>query len=220
MHGGIPRPCRKMGPDAMSSMSNKLPLPTPDPHLCQPPPGGAQGRCRLEPMVAVVRTVVFSAALVLLAGCATSSAQQAAAGPGSEEAHVHSEQPSIPAEQLRDGLLHLLEALHTQVMDPALVERSLGVRMGRVEGRNRVFGTYGPVDEGWNYSVDLVRRDDAEPYIDIYLFPDRLPGKRWVLTQCTLDPHAFANALRQAGWTVRDKPYWYVKAWYLLFRRP
>ena len=169
-------------------------------------------------MVAMARTVALSAALVLLAGCATVTA---ARPPGPAAGFpVATEQPSIPAEQLRDGLLHLLEALHTQDMDPALVERSLGVRMGRVEGRDRVFGTHGPVDEGWNYSVDLVRRDDAEPYINIYLFPDHLPGNRRVLTLCTLDPHAFANALRQAGWTVRDKPYWYVKAWYLHFERP
>src|SRR5690606_5613424 len=130
------------------------------------------------------------------------------------------EQPSMPAGQLRDGLLHVLEALQTQVMDPALVERSLGVRMGRSEISSRWFAAYGPVDEGWDYAVDLIPRDNDAPYINIYLFPDRLPGDRLVPARCTLDPHAFANALRQAGWTVRDKPYWYVKAWYLLFRRP
>ena len=126
----------------------------------------------------------------------------------------------MPAGQLRDGLLRVLEALHTQDMDPGLVERSLGVQMGRPEGSDRLFGTFGPVDEGWDYSVELIPRDGAEPYINVVMYPDHLPGNRRVLTQCTLDPHAFANALRQAGWTVRDKPYWYVKAWYLLFRRP
>ena len=126
----------------------------------------------------------------------------------------------MPAGQLRAGLLHLLEALHTQDMDPALVERSLGVRMGRSEGTDHWFATYGPVDEGWEYTVFLIPQEDAEPYINVYLRADHLPDNRMVLTQCTLDPHAFANALRQAGWTVRDKPYWYVKAWYLHFERP
>ncbi|WP_374012948.1 hypothetical protein [Pseudoxanthomonas koreensis] len=192
----------------------------------------------------MARTVVLSAALALLAGCATSPVQQAGAGPvggpgegraaviavaevaGSHLQHsaeslpLATEQPSMPAGQLRDGLLHVLEALHTQDMDPALVERSLGVRMGRSEISSRWFAAYGPVDEGWDYAVDLIPPDNDAPYINIYLFPDHLPGNRLVLTQCTLDPHAFANALRQAGWTVRDKPYWYVKAWHLPFKRP
>src|SRR5690606_25319383 len=95
-----------------------------------------------EPGMAVTcmpRMAAALATMVLLAGCATSSVQQPAAGP--EEAGqaqvdaratvtatrppgpaaglpVATEQPSMPAGQLRDGLLRVLEALHTQDMNP------------------------------------------------------------------------------------------------------
>lgn len=182
------------------------------------------------------------ALMALLAACSTSPQRQAGApaqdqydatGTGasampqprapapSADLPFASRQPSMPAQRLRTGLLQLLEHLQSpQDMSPALVERMLGVEMGRPADSGSWITAYGPIDEGWAYTVFFVPRGDGFPRIDVYLEVDRKPERRSVLTQCTFGVEEFVAELRQAGWTVKDKPYWYVKAWHLPFHRP
>ncbi len=132
-----------------------------------------------------------------------------------------SKQRSMPAQRLRTGLLQLLEHLQSpQDMSPALVERMLGVEMGRPADGGAWIRTYGPVDEGWAYTIYFIPRQDDFPGIDVHLEVDRRPERRSVITQCPFGVEDFVGELRQAGWTVKDKPYWYVKAWHLPFHRP
>ncbi len=188
------------------------------------------------------RMLTALALMALLAACTTSPQRQAGAlAPGQHDAAdtmtsaasrprspgpaaglpVASKQPSMPAQRLRTGLLQLLEHLQSpQDMSPALVERMLGVEMGRPADSGSWLTAYGPVDEGWAYTVFFVPRGDDFPRIDVYLEVDRKPERRSVLTQCTFGVEEFVAELRQKGWTVKDKPYWYVKAWHLPYDRP
>lgn len=121
------------------------------------------------------------------------------------EATIQSE-PTLTSEDIGRRVIKLVQNLRTlDQINPANLERQMGVKVIFDENNPNAYGFGGPIESAWRYRLFTIpdKRGETPTRLDFLIRDTSADGKADMAPVCTLSFHDYRDAFVAAGYSVK-----------------